>query len=105
MTRSLAFTPRARDDVEEAYNWYESQQAGLGAEFESALASVIRLVTQMPEAGPIVHGDIRRLLVERFPYSLYYRLIDSTIEVRACLHQRRNPRTQLRRALSSRGHR
>jgi len=38
---------------------------------------------------PIVHRDLRRLLLERFPHSLYYRLTDSTIEVRACLHQRR----------------
>jgi len=96
--RSLAFTSRAGDDVEEAYNWYESQQAGLGAEFESALGSVLRLVEQMPEAGPVVHRDVRRLLLHRFPYSLYYRLTDSTIEVRACLHQRQNPRTPLRRA-------
>ena len=98
MRRSLAFTSRAGDDVEEAYKWYESQQVGLGAEFESALASVLRLVNEMPEAGPIVHRDVRRLLLERFPYSLYYRLTGSTIEVRACLHQRRNPQTQLRRA-------
>lgn len=98
MSRSLAFTSRATNDVEEAYTWYDSQQVGLGAEFESALASVLRLVKEMPEAGPVVHRDIRRLLLERFPYSLYYRLTDSTIEVRACLHQRRNPQTQRRRA-------
>jgi len=97
VSRSLAFTSRAKDDVEEAYAWHESQQVGLGAEFEGALASVLRLVKAMPEAGPIVHRDLRRLLLERFPYSLYYRLTDSTIEVRACLHQRRNPRTQRRR--------
>ena len=98
MRRSLAFTSRAGQDVEEAYRWYESQRVGLGSEFESALASVLRLVKEMPEAGPIVHRDVRRLLLERFPYSLYYRLIDSTIEVRACLHQRQNPQTQIRRA-------
>jgi plasmid stabilization system protein ParE len=98
VTRSLAFTSRAADDVEEAYKWYESQEVGLGAEFESSLAAVLRLVREMPEAGPIVHRGVRRLLLERFPYSLYYRLTDSTIEVRACLHQRRNPKTQLRRA-------
>ena len=98
MTHPLAFTSRAGEDVEEAYKWYESQQVGLGAEFENALASVLRLVKEMPEAGPIVHRDVRRLLLERFPYSVYYRLIDSTIEIRACLHQRQNPRTHVRRA-------
>jgi toxin ParE1/3/4 len=98
LSRSLAFTPRAHADIKEAFGWYEAQRTGLGFEFEGALAAVLQLVKAMPEAGPTVHRDLRRLLLERFPYALYYRLTESTIEVRGCLHQRRSPRTWRRRA-------
>jgi len=35
--RSLAFTPLASTDIEEAYRWYEAQRPGLGDEFRAAL--------------------------------------------------------------------
>ena len=97
-TPTLAFTLRASDDIEEAYRWYEAQRPGLGGEFEAALELVLRLVRTVPEAGPKVHRELRRLLVPKFPYSLYYRLGESVIEIRGCLHQRRDPRVWRRRA-------
>ena len=98
MSRRLAFTPRARRDVESVYRRYESQRAGLGSEFEEELAHTLSLLRSMPEAGPVVHRTLRRLLVRRFPYSVYYRLTDATIDVRGCLHQHRDPRHSARRA-------
>ena len=66
MSRKLAFTPRARGDVESVYRRYESQRVGLGSEFEEELAHALSLLRSMPEAGPVVHRNLRRLLVQRF---------------------------------------
>jgi plasmid stabilization system protein ParE len=52
----------------------------------------------MPEAGPIVHRDLRRLLLRSFPFAIYYRLTVERVEVRACLHQRRHPGAWRRRS-------
>ena len=54
----------------------------------------------VPEVGPTVYQGLRRVLLHRFPYSVYYRLLPSltTIEVRACVHQRRHPRSWRHRA-------
>jgi plasmid stabilization system protein ParE len=90
--RSLAFTERAAVDIQDAFEWYDMQRAGLGEEFGAALALTFDLIQLIPEAGPLVHGDLRRLLLRRFPYAIYYRLTDDRIEVRACLHQRRHAR-------------
>ena len=76
VTRALAFTKRASADIEEAYGWYEAQGPGLGAEFEVALELGLRLLRTAPSAGLVVHRTLRRLLVPKFPYSLYYRLSD-----------------------------
>ena len=94
----VMFTPLASADIEAAYAWYEGQRAGLGEEFRVALEVVWGMLEQYPAAGPVAHRELRRLLVPRFPYAVYYRLAADIIEVRGCLHQRRDPRAAIRRA-------
>jgi len=94
----LAFTPQASADIEDAHGWYDAQRAGLGSEFERELEVVIRFLEKMPEAGPVVHRTLRRLLVKRYPYAVYYRVTEATIEVRGCLHLRRHQRAWILRS-------
>ena len=100
MTWTIQFTGLAEDDVDEAYARYSSSRRGLGDEFLADMDAVIQMLVQVPEVGPAVHQGLRRVLLHRFPYSVYYRLLPSltTIEVRACVHQRRHPRSWRRRA-------
>ena len=91
------FTPLASVDIEEAHRWYESQRLGLDDDFSAALAAVWELLTQFPDAGPPAHRDLRRVLVPRFPYAVYYRVAGQGIEVRGCLHQHRDPQAWRRR--------
>lgn len=86
------FRPAAAADVEEAYRWYEAQQAGLGEEFLAVVRMVIESTMANPERFPVVHRRTRRVLLRRFPYGLYYRIIDDQIVVVACMHARRDPR-------------
>ena len=98
MTRTLAFTGRATTDITDAFEWYERQRSGLGDEFLGALARAYEFVELMPEAAPIVHRDLRRLLLRKFPFAIYFRLDAERVEIRACLHQRRHPGSWRRRA-------
>ena len=97
MSRQVAFTPLAADDIQQAFEWYDAQRSGLGAEFAVAVDRILELVAELPELGPVVHRDLRRILLVRFPYALYYRVTE-IIEVRACLHLRRSPGVWQRRA-------
>ena len=56
----------------------------------------LELLLQTPEIGPIAHHDLRRLLLRRFPYAVYYRINVPVIEVRACLHHRQHQPSRLR---------
>ena len=100
MTWRVRFTPLADDDVAEAFAHYDGARRGLGEDFMADLERVVVLIGEFPEAGPDVHRGLRRALLRRFPYSLYYRLLppDRIVEVRACVHQRQHPRTWRRRA-------
>jgi hypothetical protein len=45
----------------------------------------------------MVTAKVRRALVRRFPYSVFFTFRDDTTTVIACLHHRRNPRLWRRR--------
>jgi plasmid stabilization system protein ParE len=84
--------PEAIADVGEAVEWYEAQRAGLGTEFLLELDAAIERAALDPEAYAVKHRDARRVLVRRFPYSVYYLIEPGAIEVFGVLHQHRVPR-------------
>lgn len=83
--------PAAAADVEEAYRWYEAQREGLGREFLQVVGAALAELRQRPLSAPLVHQGIRRLLLRRFPYGLFYKLIRGQVVVLACFHAKRNP--------------
>lgn len=84
--------PEAAADIEDAYQWYEAQQAGLGEKFLVAADEVINAVVANPLPFPVIHRQTRRALFHRFPYGPFYRIVDDEIFVVACMHGARNPR-------------
>lgn len=97
--KRVVVRPAAAADIEDAYEWYESQRPGLGDAFLAALTSLRNRVLEDPEAYPVVHRDTRRALIpHRFPYGLFYRIHGDAIVVVACMHARRDPRRWRSRA-------
>lgn len=90
--KALLFRPAAAADLEEASRWYENQRPGLGREFLDATEAAMRRVLATPEGYEIVYKDRRRALLERFPYSVVFRLIEDQVVVLAIVHAKRNPR-------------
>ena len=91
--RPVLFTGAAEADVEEAFQWYEVQRLGLGAVFRHSLDVAVAAVESMPAASVIVHRNTRRFLLPKFPYGLYYRVLDDCVLVVACIHAKRHPGT------------
>ncbi len=91
MNERLVLRDRVREDVERAARWYEAEREGLGARYvaaiDAALAGVQALATRYPE----VHGRIRRALVKRFPYAVFFVIDGEQIVVLAILHQAADP--------------
>ena len=91
------FLAAAYGDVESAYFWYERQHSGLGTEFIRTVEAAIAAASAFPDAYPIVHRDARRVLVQRFPFCLFYRLDSDGVILIACLHAARDPELSLSR--------
>jgi len=84
--------PLAEQDLLEAQRWYDGQRKGLGAEFRQSIELLLQQMGEAPLVYPVVHRDIRRAAVSRFPYLIYYIVRADKVEVIACLHGKRHPR-------------
>ena len=96
MSYRVGYRPEAFADIAEAFLWYEAQRPGLGDQFEAAIGATVQLVATMPLLAPVVARSLRRALIPRFPFALYYSVEESAIQVRAVLHTSRDQGEWLR---------
>jgi plasmid stabilization system protein ParE len=87
----LSLHPEAETDVAEAIGFYDRRTAGLGSDFLGEVLRAFDAIESAPEAWPLLEGPVRRCLVERFPYGIYYRVDPGEIFVLAVMHGRRRP--------------
>ncbi|ETW98101.1 MAG: hypothetical protein ETSY1_20135 [Candidatus Entotheonella factor] len=91
MTQAI-FHPAARRELEEAIDYYNAERQGLGKEFREEVQRVLALLTRFPRLGQVVRGSVRRMQLSRFPYHIYYRLLESdNLRILAVAHNRQRP--------------
>jgi toxin ParE1/3/4 len=83
--------PEARQDLGKAKAWYRKISPELANDFVRRIDVAIALACERPLAFPIVHRTFRRVLLDRFPYALFYHPGKNQIVVVAILHQARDP--------------
>ncbi len=92
MNREVVFSPDSEAEVRDAYIWYENRRPGLGADFILCIEEVLDRIRRSPEQYPVVHRGVRRALIRRFPYGIFYLLEEETIVVMAVFHGSRDPK-------------
>ena len=90
MTLSVSFRRAARAEFIEAAAWYEARRLNLGLEFIAAIDRCVALAAEQPLLFGVTHNGIRRVVANRFPYSVYYRAEAHRIVVLAVFHASRN---------------
>ena len=91
MAYRLKFSGRAVREVGEAYEWYEAQSQGLGSEFEVAFELQLKRLEQVPLLYSEVLPDVRRTLLPRFPYGVFYVVRNDLVHILAVIHNARSP--------------
>jgi len=91
MAYRLKFSTRALREIGEAQEWYELQNPGLGEKFISAMELQLKQLEQAPLFYAEVIPNVRRALLPRFPYGLFYVVRINLVHVLAVLHDTRNP--------------
>jgi plasmid stabilization system protein ParE len=87
----IRFSEIANNELVDAFDWYERQQDGLGSRFKNAVRDAARQIARTPLLFPVELEDVRRYVMNRFPYTLRYVLRGDEVWVVAVSHQHRRP--------------
>ena len=98
MSLPITFHRAASAEFIEASAWYESKRLGLALEFMAEMDRCVSLASEHPLQFAVVREDIRRVVANRFPYSVYFRAEQHRIVVLAVFHCSRDPVIWLARA-------
>ena len=98
MSYRFEIRAEASAHIAEAFSWYEAQRPGLGWQLRDELDAAFTLLKRAPKAGPEVYRQLRRVLLDHFPYAVYYSLSEDVIAIRAVIHTRRHPKVWRRYA-------
>lgn len=97
MSSAIRLRSSARLDIRDAALWYDTQRAGLGEAFLGEVDVVFGRIVENPLQFPEICVDVRRVILRRFPYGVYFVPSREHPEVIAVLHLHRDPEAWRRR--------
>lgn len=92
MSFQIVLTFAANIDITRTARWYEEQLAGLGEQFKKAVSAAVARAASNPHQFPLIREtpEVRRVLLHRFPYRVFFITDWIKILVFAVLHGARS---------------
>ncbi|HET6424663.1 MAG TPA: type II toxin-antitoxin system RelE/ParE family toxin [Planctomycetaceae bacterium] len=87
----LIYHPHAEAELIESAQYYEQQLNGLGADFLETIDAAILTIEDAPTRWAIVESNVRRYILPRFPFAIYYRVLPDALRILAIKHHSRHP--------------
>lgn len=75
----------------EAAAYYDFQVPGLGERFEAEVRRAAEILLEHPHIGSPVDSDLRRFVLNHFPFTLYYSATSDVLRITVVAHQSRRP--------------
>jgi hypothetical protein len=84
-------------DVIKARRWYDRQWKGLGNRFRDKVLVALERIESNPFLYAPIWTDVRVAPVPKFPYHIYYRVLDTRVDVFGVFHAKRHRRVWQKR--------
>jgi plasmid stabilization system protein ParE len=91
MNRTLSVTPEAEAEIDQAADWYLRQSYRAAEGFRDAVDGALETIGINPEQYQIVYRETRRVLLDGYPYALFYIVTETRVSVVSCFHTSRDP--------------
>jgi len=92
MGHSFEIRPAAEVEFDEAADRYRLEDKSLCDRFVHTVDICISKITERPFSFPVVEGShVRRAIVERFPFAVYFILDETHVVILSIFHTSRNP--------------
>ncbi|MCF8449075.1 MAG: hypothetical protein K9G49_04305 [Taibaiella sp.] len=89
----LAITPRAVNDIQNAVNYYNSKQGGLGKKYYNDVSKQIASIIKAPFSRAIRYDDIRFGVLDKFPFAIHYNIDENMVIIQGVISMYMNPET------------
>jgi plasmid stabilization system protein ParE len=97
--RRLIVLPFAEIDIKETVSYFSSVRDDLDHDFIEAIDSSFQEILSNPEAFPIAKYDIRKFVMVKFPFCIYFIERREAVYILSVFHDKRNPREWQKRKL------
>ena len=88
---SIEISDEAEIDFDKSYEYYYEDSPKVADIFFKRINLSLENVKQNPDSFSIVYKNVRKYVVKKFPFVIYYQIVDSIIRVIAVFHTSRNP--------------
>ncbi len=86
------FHPEALKEYSDAAQYYSEISPSLASAFITQVENGINQILLYPQAWQPIETDVRRCLIKRFPFGIYYTVEDdNSIIIQAVMHLSRKP--------------
>ena len=99
MNRPVRLSTLAALDLQQARDWFDARESGLGDTFLERVNETIAKISQNPEQYQVAIADLHRAPVSKHRWSVFYRILPDESIIVACLSDRREPSVAKQRAL------
>lgn len=93
----LFLKEEARAEITSAFRWYESQHEGLGFKFKSEVDDYLKRIETNPGLFQHVYKGFQHAVLKKFPFRIFFAVIDNSVFVFGIFHTKRNPKIIARR--------
>ena len=83
--------PDAAEEAEMAVEWYAERSIGAALRFVDELTAAVATIAEAPFRWPSRPDSTRRVLLNKFPYAVVYKVGEAEIEIVAIAHRKRRP--------------
>jgi hypothetical protein len=72
MSLPVEFLSGANADLQNIFDRFEEYREGFGVEFMTAIDAYLTRISNFPESAPLYFQKIRRQVMHRFPFGIFY---------------------------------
>jgi len=83
--------PAAQEELHAARIWYEERSPLSAVGFAHEIAGAISRIAEAPSRYPLLEHGTRKVVLQRFPFSIFYRATEAKVVIIAIAHQKRRP--------------
>jgi plasmid stabilization system protein ParE len=89
--RTLIISPAAKKHIKDAFRWYQQHAPLVGTKYLEQLETTFARIESNPLLYAVVYRTVRRAMLDRFPYGVFFVVEPQQITVISILHASRNP--------------